>query len=479
MRLCLLSFVSLMASVYCLLGNSSAMYEYIFLLPLTYSVVSALFFITLKSKRTYRLNVIFYLSNILVFIRYVVTPFFTVYSDGLVSWGWGPDPSSQAMLQAIVLMCLEEIAVFLTQSVAIRHYSRMIPDASRHHDIDAHGEHLAVIGVYALLAFLLVLAVKPSQIMPADVNSDAVQTVAVRQAEDTAGSGLFVILGDTSKILLFCVLLILCKRAYDQRHSGFFVMLAIVVVLLNVYFNISVTRMRMVFAVIIGLYFLNLLFKKIPKIVYILAITICAIGFINISLFKFSYALHGSNDLQLMLAMMTAQFQDYFAGPRLVGQMIDMHSVLYNQIGLTTFVNDFLGSVPFIANYINQSDRINFYFNIYNNVRNSTLIAPVLGTGYCYFPPFPFFFTILFEFLAIKFDSLMGSTTRISYRYLYAYMGYCCAMCMGYSTQNIFAVFVSTFIPLLILLKINDWVVFRLGNIQRLRSNPELVSRLT
>lgn len=470
MRLCLLSCISLVASIYCLLGNSSDMYEYIFLLPLLYSIVSALFFISISSKRTYRLNLIYYFSNAVIFIRYVVTPFFTVYSDGLVSWGWGPDPSPKVMLQAIVLMCFEEVAVFVTLYVAIRHYSRVVSEGAQHRAVDAYGEHLGVIGIYGILAFLLVLAVKPSQVLPADLNSDNVQTVATRQAEDTAGSGIFVILGDTSKIVLFCLLLILCKRAYDRWHSGFFVLCAIVVVLVNVYFNISITRMRMIFAVIVGLYFLNLLFRKIPKIVYVLAATICTVGFINISLFKFSYALNGTNDVQLMLATMTAQFQDYFAGPRLVGQMINMHSAYHNQIGLSTFVNDFLGSVPFVSNFIDQSDRINLYFNTYNNINNSTLIAPVLGTGFCYFPPFPFFFTMLFEFLAIKFDSLMGSTTRISYRYLYAYMGYCCSMCMGYSTQNIFAVFVSTFIPLLVLLKVNDWIVLRLDQSNRLRA---------
>ena len=461
MKLCLLSGISLVVSAYCLLANSSDMYEYIFILPLLYSVVSALFFISIGSKRTYHLGLVYYFSIALIFVRYVITPFFTVYSNGLAQWGWGPDPSPQAMLQAIALMSLEEIAVFATLYIAIRHYSRIVPDALWHQKVDAYGEHMGIIAIYGILAFLLTLAVKPALVLPANVNSDNVRTVAVRRAEDTAGSGIFVILGDTSKIVLFCVLLILCKRAYDRWNSGIFIFCAIVVVFFNVYFNISVTRMRIIFAVVIGLYFLNLLFKKIPITVYIIAVTICAVAFINISLFKFSYALNGTNDVQLMLATMTAQFQDYFAGPRLVGQMIDMYSVYHNQIGLSTFFNDFLGSTPFVSNYVDQTNRINYYFNIYNGIHNATLIAPVLGTGYCYFPPFPFFFTMLFEFFAIILDASMSSSSRISYRYLYAYMGYSCAMCMGYSTQNIFAFFVSAFIPLLILLKINDWLIVR------------------
>ncbi|WP_152600585.1 hypothetical protein [Bifidobacterium biavatii] len=361
-------------------------------------------------------------------------------------------------------MSIEEITVFVTLYIAIRHYSRHTHALPQQRAIDARGEHIGIIGLYGVLAFLLTLAVKPVLVLPADVNSDNVQTVATRQAEDTAGSGIFVILGNTSKIVLFCVLLILCKRAYDRWRSGFFIFCAIVVVLVNVYFNISITRIRMIFAAVIGLYFLSLLFKRIPKTAYILAAIICIVGFINISLFKFSYALNGTNNIQLMTATMTAQFQDYFAGPRLVGQMIDMHSTYHRQINLSTFFNDFLGSVPFVSNYVDQTNRINYYFNSYNNINNSTLIAPVLGTGYDYFPAFPFFFTIMFEFFVIKFDSLMISTSKISYRYLYAYMGFCCAMCMGYSTQNIFAVFASTFIPLLALLKINDWIILRFAN---------------
>ena len=49
MKLCLLSGISLVVSAYCLLANSSDMYEYIFILPRLYSVVRALFFISIGS----------------------------------------------------------------------------------------------------------------------------------------------------------------------------------------------------------------------------------------------------------------------------------------------------------------------------------------------------------------------------------------------------------------------------------------------
>lgn len=66
-------------------------------------------------------------------------------------------------------------------------------------------------------------------------------------------------------------------------------------------------------------------------------------------------------------------------------------SIILLSVLISTFINDFTGSLPFISNYVNQANRINYYFNIFNGMINESLIAPISGIGYVYFPAFPFF----------------------------------------------------------------------------------------
>lgn len=442
---------ALLIAGYCLVANDNAMYDFIFLLPLTYSISYFVFSYYISLKGNYGLNLVYVISQALIYIRYVLTPFFTVFSAYFTSWGWGPDPSYEQMLLAEILMCIEMVCIFIIQYFAIRKYSQK----KYLHEKQSveYEENYGVLVLYAIFAAVLVLIMQPSLLI---MDNYFIYT-GIERTNRISNAGMYVILADTFKKVFLIIILIICKKGYDRHPNKVYLLLAVVAVALNMALNTGGTRIRMVFSLILGAYFLVFIFGKIPKIFYIAGFLGCIISFLSVSLLKFSYAMgRTSSPVLAVISIMLGQFQDYFAGPRLVGQMINLSRVYGDYIGISTFINDFMGSVPIISNYIDQSNRINYYFNIYCNIQNQTLIAPILGIGFCYFPVFPFFFSIFFEYMAVKLDYLMSSTSKISYKYLYAYMGYLCAMCMGYSTQNIYAQFVSAFIPLFILFKVND-----------------------
>lgn len=458
------SFLAMAIAVYCIVANENHLYEYLYIIPAAYAVGLWIFGFLLQEKTIYKVSLVFYISQALMYIRYVITPFFTVFSAKYTSWGWGPDPTDGEMLCAELLMCLEAWLLLAVQFLAIRRFSKpnylsktLLPKNC------IYDESILLI-VYAIFACGLVLLVQP-KLLIMDKYFGYSSTKNLVQAVPL--QGLFVILADTFKKVFLIVALTICKKGYDRKKNKLFLVLAVLSVAVNMALNSGSTRIRMVFALILGVYFLNYVFGKIPRVFYVVGGALCLVSFVSVSLVKFSYAINESstNPVVSIILVMSGQFQDYFAGPRLVGQMFGVHRVYGDSIGVSTFLNDFLGSVPFVSNFIDQTNRINYLFNIYCGITNQTLIAPVLGIGYCYFPCFPFFFSMIFEYFAIRLDYAMASTNRISYKYLYAYMGYLCAMCMGYSTQNIFAQFANAFVPLWVLFKVNDWLKLKINTL--------------
>lgn len=457
----LLSLSAVASGIYCIIANNNSMYNFLCLIPLVYAINMFWFTAELSRKKNYGVTFVFYASQILIYIRYVVTPFSMVFSDDLTLWGWGPDPSDKDMLFAEILMCLEICFVFFTQYAAIakfckKKYTARIQRLKEYEE--SRHERIGILCVYAVFACALVLYFQPERLIMDQYFSYS----SGKATSKVAMNGAVEILAETFKKVFIILALIVCKRGYDKKNNKFFIVLAVVAVLLNMMMNSGSTRIHMVFAMLISLYFLNILFGKIPKVVYVVCGGVCLFAILNVSIVKFAYAIGNSNTpVKTVMAILMGQFQEYFAGPRLVGQMLNVSEIYGDSIGIGTFINDFTGSIPVVSNYVDQTNRINYYFNIYCGIKNQSLIAPMLGIGYCYFYPFPFFLTMFCEFLVIHLDYKMAATNRITYKYLYGYMGFSCAMCMGYNTQTIFAIFMTAFFPLLILFEINNKIRFK------------------
>lgn len=459
------SISAFLIAYYCAFANNNSMYNFIFLIPLVYSFTYFFFSVSIEKRSVYGLNLVFIMSQVLIYVRYVLTPFFTIFSARFTSWGWGPDPSNSQMITATLLMCVEEILIFIVQYFAIRKFSQK-KYIAKMDSSSAYDESYFIIILFAIISYWVVFSIKPSLILGDLYKGE--ETI-----EEIHYLGMYVILADVFKKVFLIIALIIFKKRYDKTGYKLYLLLAVAAVAVNMILNAGETRMRMVISLILGAYFLHYIFGDIPKIFYAAGIVLCGVAFISISTKKFSYAI-GNTDTPVssVLSVMLGQFQDYFAGPRLVGQMLNVSQVYKDSIGLSTFINDFTGSIPMISKYVDQTNRINYYFNIYCNMPNQTLIAPILGIGYCYFPFFPFAFTLLFEYLCIKLDYLMTATNKITKKYMYAYMGFLCAMCMGYSTQNIYGQFISGFVPLFLLFTLNDKVKLK-------KASERLTSRST
>ena len=92
------------------------------------------------------------------------------------------------------------------------------------------------------------------------------------------------------------------------------------------------------------------LFPDIPKAFYIVLSIVVFVTFTSISIYRFSWALQlSSNPYVDVFRILFAQFQEYFSGPRVVAQGMDMVDAFWNQYDISTLVNDFLGSIPLLS----------------------------------------------------------------------------------------------------------------------------------
>lgn len=464
----LLSLSAIVFSFITLIIGHSDREAYLCVIPFVYSIASSIFYHSLIKCKFYKKGILYYCFNAIIYIRYVITIIGSAIPQNEVIWkGWGPSVSDKAFFIAIGLLSGEIVVVFFVQYLTIFAFEKKLRKEYALCRVSRYSshykrEHVGVLLFFAILIFPIVLIASPNLIIPTNffIISDDASGINLDNT-DIPLQGMYVILSNAVKACLFIALLILCKKQYDKKRSIFYKLIAYLDIFLYLAFKTSTNRMTMILILTLGLYFIHSMFDGISVGVILGGGAIVLVSFVSASLIKFKYVLGEHPSLEKMMSMFAPQLQDYFAGPKLVGQMIDLKINGMYTINFQTFINDFLGSVPFVSNYIDQANRINEIFCLYNNVKNSTLIAPILGTGYCYFPFFPFVFSVIFTTLVIFFDYRMQTTSKLSYKFVYGRMGFIVALFLAYSVQTIYAEVVSVYVPMIVLLKFNDYISFK------------------
>jgi hypothetical protein len=434
-------FLATGVTVYTLLFTTDTTYNLLWLLPFGY-FVSTLIYYGIFTRIEYNYGVVFIAANIIIFIRYVVTPFSIVFSSAYSGLGFGPNPTQTSMNLAIILMIFELVSVYFITVFAILHYKKK---QQRHPEMVIKVlSNKSIIILFMLLTLPIILAVSPDSLVPNSLssigdNSESLSSLPL--------SGFFLLIIPVLRLGFLLVSLSFIKKLYDKSNNGFLIVLAWLVVFLYLGMLISTSRWIIVFSSIVCMLIMARLFPKTPRIFYGILIFTTVLIFASISIYKFTWALDSSqNPYRDIFNVLFGQFQEYFSGPRVVAQSLDMISFFGNQIGISTLVNDFLGSIPLLSNFIDQNDRINVYFNLYLNVGNVSHIIPMIGNSYAYFPFFPVLFMLLAQWLMIRFDFKSQNEENIEFKYIYAYIGLFFAMSMGFNVQIIFGNFIMYFL---------------------------------
>lgn len=437
-------------------------YSNIFLLPLFYAITELLFNRKIEKRSSYVGGFIYQVALIAIYIRYVITPlsigitgsFYAYYGGTIVN------TSSSNIQLAIFLMILELISVYITLYFARLYYSSKNNNCILNETQTIKNK--VVLVSFLLLTIPIIIIIEPNLIIPSDLF--LLSEDFSKEQLDMAYSGALNILSQMVRPTIFLVFMSEIKKKYNKTNKKIYTLLSFLLMVLFIGMYTGTTRWELVFAGIIGIYLFKSLYAKVPKTLLLATIVLITIAFFSASLYKFSWATKSSlNPIKDITFEMFGMMQDYFSGPRSVANSIEMKNAYTNQIGVTTFFNDFLGSIPILSRYIEQSNRINAYFNIfhYRPIGHTTLIIPMLGVGYSYFKIFPPIFSIVCYWLVIKFDYGLKKSKTLEYKYLYLYPGLYLAMAMGFNTQIIFTTILLRFLPLYILFKLNSLICLR------------------
>jgi hypothetical protein len=454
--------IALLGFIYVIFGVADPNYSNIFLLPLGYFIINGFGKIlqdnNLRRKGTrYQGGIAYVAALSVIFIRYVIAPI-SIVATGNYS-GIGVDPTKSNLDFAIFLMLMEMLAVTITMQLAIHYYAGKglkNPKTAPASSISRWQRmplRITVIA-FAVLALLLILVcdyrlIIPRNMFVVDINSDSI-------ANEVELSGGIPALACILKTVLLFIGLSWLKLKHINTGKSRYIILSFGVALIYMGMMTSTKRWEMLFAGILCLFMLQQLYKKIPKFVFIAIITLMALSIISISTYKFAWYLKDSlNPFHDILVYLSGSFQAYFSGARNVAQAIDMKTLWGPQITVLTLMNDFLGSVPLLCDWINQANRINVYFNLYNNLDNTSQIIPMVGIGYCYFPFLAPLFSMICEWFVIKTDYCIQKTNRIEFKTIFCHLGFYLALCMAFNTQIIFSFVITRFFPLYLLFAMN------------------------
>lgn len=454
--------ISALASFYIILRyNKKEEYQFLWALPVSYFIFSSLFYSVMGNNRFYKYGILYYLSNGVFYIRYIITPVAAIYTQYNRGWGrggnegWGPDPSVFATNEAIVLMILEMVSI----------YFAIIFSAMRNRDIQEEVKNEAkiefftnkfVVLLFIVASFLFVFAVAPEALSFQHfltLDSDYQPAKIIFQFDGLVNLLLF-----TSKSALLLLVYSIFYRKYLVHCQLRYIFLSYLALFLYLGVSVSTSRWNMIFPAICSIVLFYRLYHSVPKLFNVIIIFILCFSVISISVYKFSWLLSDGTDYGFgnLLGTLFSQCQDYFSGPRLVAQSLEMKNMLGSHITLETFINDIIGNIPGIANFVDQNNRINSLFNFYySGDYHQIFIMPMLGIGICYFPIFPPVFTVLCEYFMIKLDRISSETAVMEYKYAYLYFGLFLVMCAGFNTQIIFGHITSVFLPLLLLFFVN------------------------
>lgn len=413
--------VSLLVSLICGYYNLLNGYDWLWCLPLTYFIVFTIFGYAVWLKDTYTNRLLLYLVNIACFLKYVITPLSMISQEYFSAWGssygmWGPTPVPSVMTKAIFMECGEVLFVYITYAFCMKKERRKQFNGALQ---NTQGIQLfrnrVIIYLFCAVSFVYILMVSPDTLSLKSLISVSEMSSS---SETSSHPGITIVF---KQILLISLMLLMMDWIYKRiKNEAAKISISYIILALYISLNMSYSRWDLLFALIAGSYVLYFYYGK-AVLKYSMALgCIAIVGVFAISRVKFRYALDASSTTKALISMLFGQMQDYFSGPRLVAQSIEVRRMFKNEIGMGTIINDLFGNVPLISELFNQKNRINRYFCYYNFNRwdNATLLMPLLGEGYCYLPFFPWFLSIFYSALVFKIDRMAKQSKCLEIRYL-------------------------------------------------------------
>lgn len=394
----------------------------------------------------------YYLFGAVCLIKYFVMPLSLCLSQSFDTIG--PSVTDSSFNMAVILIIYEMICIIFLRLLFLKHYIPRKKEYAYWEGIKSGNNRVILVLGFVVLLGVVLSFVPNFNILPKNL---------FVLAEDFEGQGTTVSFGVVVtwwKYVFFISALSFLYYMYKKSESKLYYYLSVLLILLFLGLITGTSRWAILFFLLLSLYLCSKMYgSKVRKIIFPISLVSLA-TIISITLYKFSWAFQYSENVYIdFFQVMMGQLQSYFSGPNLVAQALEMENnpMFAHKITFSTFINDFLGSIPSVASSIDQTDRINYYFNRhlldwYSD--NTSQIIPMTAVGAIYFNMlFSPVFTVLFTWLGFVFEFKGISDNRIYVKFIFLYAAFWCVLAICFCPQIIWGNLIGFVFPVFIIYK--------------------------
>lgn len=396
----------------------------------------------------------YYLFFAVCLIKYFLMPLSLSLSQNFVTIG--PQVKDSSFVMALVLIVYEMICLIFLRVLFLRKYLSKNIQRNYFGDtgISIGGKKVLLIFISVVLLGVILSFIPNFSIIPKNL---FVLEADFEEQDTKASMGIIVVWW---KYLFFISSFSFLYYIYKKSSNIIYYYLSVLLIFLFVGLITGTSRWAILFFLLLSLYLCSKMYgSRIRKIVIPISL-VCLVTIISITFYKFSWAFQYSENICIdFFQVMLGQLQSYFSGPTLVAQAIEMaqNPVFVHKITFSTFMNDILGSIPSVAGNVDQTDRINYYFNRYLfdwYSDNTSQIIPMVAVGALYFnillSPV---FTVLFTWIGFVFEFKGLSDNRIYYKFLCLYASFWCVLAICFCPQIVWGNLIGFVFPIFIIYK--------------------------
>lgn len=338
--------LAFIVSIYVYSNNIHYGYEYSFLLPFIFGVMSLII------SRSYNNGIVLHLIYIIYFIRFVLLTFMVIYSG----WYTGRatyEPSENSFDYAILLMTLEFIVINFFYFIFIRRLDFKL--YKNEIDFNFNQPIREFVFILFIIVSILLSPMIASQISFLGIGVDG--RVAVQSQLQT----LIFFCVYVSKYLLIGISINYFHKKYLNKKNNIFILISVIIVLFLNSIFIGSNRMDFILPYIASFLLLNYFYKHKMIIFNFLSIAFLTIALYLISKIRNTFEYQIVEDTP---SLITDYLQVYFAGIYNVALSLEIN-IISNQNEIMTLLYDLIR--PFLGlNFLWRSDKLSTSAELFN-----------------------------------------------------------------------------------------------------------------
>lgn len=392
--------------------------------------------------------------NIIMFLKYVLTYLFVAICNSYIPPRYFVNTvQSGSFRQGTILIIAEMVSIF----AVIELFSDSIYRNQKNENCQSRYSAIQISPLYWLVIFLMGTLVV---VRFTDYISNAMILFSEGNIlTDTANrSNIFSTIFQAFNTVIFCFIINHCIVKYENTKLKKYVIFAYIAAGLLTLLSVSTSRLNVIIPILIFIYLTWQIFGRLgfllDCILFIGLITI----FTVITAYRSPWNYSGNYDMNRSLYGITETMQQYTSG--ILPNAMGLQAIAYykNSISITTLFNDIFGSMPFVSNFINQSNRLNWIYNQYALAGSSTSqLVPLTVTSYAYFGPIFCFFLSDLCVIALMYSdkNFQIRFDNFAYDYLMIYLDFIFAAGILSTLQSTSGRFFVRFLPAYLLLVMN------------------------